>query len=702
MWCWRDSLQGLPPWFCLCKNDEAGGAVKYKQQALSLWLGLAVALFLASVAAAWVLLRDEAAVQRTEWDAFALLMGGFGVLFVFATVTIVKATILAPAKRLAVDLGAIAHGEARQSIDMDRYTQFPALAVAANALALKLSAARAQVGEAVAAATVESHTEKARLAAILNDLHEGVVVCNWKHQVVLYNQIALGLLHVAGEMGLGRPLFGLVAKEPVLHILDVLTHRTEKGPGSAPFVTGTTDGRSLLQGRMSLVRTQNEVTGYVITFNDVTESVSALARRDAILREIIEDLRGPVQRLNDPACDPAMAALDISTALERASNDYRSLLTGWWPMTDIHSADLFDFVIRHLGDSGLKINLTGLPIWLHGDSHTLVLAIEALVKNIAQETGAKDFDVGAEADGRHGWIFVTWTSELMEDDSLAAWQKARISQALGGMTVRDVICHHTREEIVKERIGQQVTLRIALPLGREGQDRFESVEKLPPRPEFFDFNLLAQAQAGDLGQASLRSLTYVVFDTETTGLKPMQGDQVVSLAGVRVVNGRILTGETFNRIINPGRQIPAESVKFHGITDEMVVNKPPLMVVLPQFKAYAADAVLVAHNAAFDLKFIRMRETECGVVFDNRVLDTMLLSSFIDGTAENQSLDAIAERYGITVTDRHTALGDSLVTAAILLRLIDALEDKGISTLDQAMTTLNMTMELHNRGLAFN
>jgi DNA polymerase-3 subunit epsilon len=143
-------------------------------------------------------------------------------------------------------------------------------------------------------------------------------------------------------------------------------------------------------------------------------------------------------------------------------------------------------------------------------------------------------------------------------------------------------------------------------------------------------------------------------------------------------------------------------VKFHGITDDMVVNKPPLTVVLPQFKAYAADAVLVAHNAAFDLKFIRMREAECGIVFDNRVLDTMLLSAFVDGTADNQSLDAIAERYGITLTDRHTALGDSLTTAAVLLRLIDGLEAKGISTLDQAMTTLNMTMELHNRGLALN
>jgi DNA polymerase-3 subunit epsilon len=527
-----------------------------------------------------------------------------------------------------------------------------------------------------------------------------VVLCNTNHQVVLYNQIALGLLHVSGEMGLGRPLFGLVTKDAVLHVFDVLMHRPGAGPVNAPFLTGTTDGRSLLQGRMSLVRAHHEITGYVITFNDVTASVSALARRDALLSGLIDSLQGPVQRLNDPASDPAEAAAAISAALEHASKGYRSLLAGWWPMTDIHSADLFDFVIRRLDNSGFKVTMTGLPIWLHGDSHSLVLALEALLRNIGSGTGAAEFDLAAESDGRHGWICVSWRGTRVSDDSLIAWQKVQVAAALGGMNVRDVMSHHTREELIEEARDGVVTLRIALPLGREGQDREVAGEKLPPRPEFFDFDLLAQGHTGDLGQRGLRQLTYVVFDTETTGLHPTQGDQVVSIAAVRVVNGRILTGETFNRIVNPGRPIPVESVRFHGITDEMVVNRPPLAVVLPQFKAYVADAVLVAHNAAFDLKFIRMREHESGTAFDNSVLDTMLLSSYVDGTSENQSLDAIAERYGIAVTDRHTALGDSLVTAAILLRLIDALETKGIRTLDDAMTTLNMTMELHNRALA--
>ena len=626
------------------------------------------------------------------------LAGGLGL----AAWKVVDLIVFRAARKLAIELRAIAHGEARDGFDLARYAVLPILPEAANEMAQKLGAARRQVNEAVAAATANAEAQKARLAAILNDLHEGVVVCNMKHQVVLYNQIALNLLHVSGEMGLGRTLFGLVAKEPVLHILDILLHRPEGELSNAPFVSGTTDGRSLLQGRMSLVRTQGEITGYVITFNDVTDQVAALAKRDALLREVLDGMRNRLGRLSKSSDSTETVIADLTEALTKASKSYRSLVTGWWPMSDIHSADLFDFVIRRMENSGLKLTMTGLPIWLHGDSHSLVLALDALLRAIAK-AGPQEFDLSAEPEEGHGWINIAWDGERVDDDTLITWQKAPVSAALGGMTVRDVMMHHTREDLVEEAKDGRVTLKIPLSLGHEGQDKVTQPDKLPPRPEFFDFNLLAQGGGlvSDLKDVKLRDLTYVVFDTETTGLAPGQGDQIVSIAGVRIVGGRILTGESFNRIVHPGHPIPPESTKFHGLTDEMVADKPPITVVLPQFKAYAADDVLIAHNAAFDLKFIRMRERECGISFNNPVLDTMLLSSYVDGSAEGQSLDDIAERYGISVTDRHTALGDSLVTAAVLLRLIDALEAKGIVTLNDALTTLNMTMELHNRSLAF-
>jgi len=663
------------------------------------WLVVTFLLFVTGVAAAGAFLYRASGDNVTMSAVASFVAVTLGLAFAAMLVIwqIAFFGVIKPAQQLAVEVRAIVNGGEREQIDVRRYGMLPALPAAVNELASQLAVARRQRSDAVNTATAQSEREKARLGAILNDLHEGVVLCNVKNQVVLYNHVALGMLGLTGEMGLGRALSGLLVIEPVLHILDILGHRQSGGPDNAPFVTSTPDGRRMLQGRMSLVRAQDEITGYVITFNDVTESVAALARRDALLRETIEILRDPVQGMELPDFQPGAVMSAAREAFLRASSGYKTLLAGWWPMTDVNSAYLFNFVIRRLDGAGLKLTMTGLPVWLHGDSHSLIHALEALIRRVAKGTGADEFDLAAAAEGGHGWISITWRGTRVDDETLIDWQTAKISPALGGMTVRDVMVHHTREDLVEEAKDGQVTLRIALYLGREGHDRVESSDKLPPRPEFFDFDLLAQAPGGDLGQVPLRDLTYVVFDTETTGLSPTQGDRIVSIAGVRIVNGRILTGETFNRVVNPGRWIPKESVRFHGITDAMVVDKPPITVVLPQFKAYVADAVLVAHNAAFDLKFIRMREVESGVSFSNTVLDTMLLSSFVDGTSENQSLDAIAERYGLTVTDRHTALGDSLATAAVLLRLVTALEAKGIRTLDEALEAVNMTMELHNR-----
>lgn len=225
---------------------------------------------------------------------------------------------------------------------------------------------------------------------------------------------------------------------------------------------------------------------------------------------------------------------------------------------------------------------------------------------------------------------------------------------------------------------------------------------LPERPEFYDHDLLNQPMhMEELGGRALKSLTYVVFDTETTGLSPSHGDEIISIAGVRVSGGKIDRADIFTSLVNPGRDIPKASIQFHGITDDMVAGERVIADVLPEFKTFVGDAVLVAHNAAFDMKFLKLKEEQCHIVFDHIVLDTLLLSVFMHDKTTTHTLDAIAERLGVEIEGRHTALGDSLVTAGILLRMLDMLEARGISTLRQAIKASNQMVEVRKQQEQF-
>jgi DNA polymerase-3 subunit epsilon len=131
-----------------------------------------------------------------------------------------------------------------------------------------------------------------------------------------------------------------------------------------------------------------------------------------------------------------------------------------------------------------------------------------------------------------------------------------------------------------------------------------------------------------------------------------------------------------------------------------VTDQPPIENVLPRFHRFAHDAVLVAHNAAFDMAFLHQAEQAAGVVFDHPVLDTLLLSAVLHDHIPAHSLDAIAARFGITLTDRHQALGDAMGTAQILLRMIELLAARGITTLAGALAATDRATALRRRQRA--
>jgi DNA polymerase III subunit epsilon len=216
------------------------------------------------------------------------------------------------------------------------------------------------------------------------------------------------------------------------------------------------------------------------------------------------------------------------------------------------------------------------------------------------------------------------------------------------------------------------------------EDQWE-LATIAPRPVFYDFDLFAVKPSADLAATPLNELTFTIFDTETTGLYPSAGDEIVSIGGVRIVNGRLQENDPFDELVHPGRPIPAESTAIHGIGNQDVAGKPDIITVLPRFARFAEGSVLVGHNVAFDMRFLRIKENRCGVRFDQPVLDTFLLSSILNEHQESHGLDALAARLGITFDGRHTAYGDALVTARIFLVLMEMAGEAGFRTLGEVL-----------------
>jgi DNA polymerase-3 subunit epsilon len=262
------------------------------------------------------------------------------------------------------------------------------------------------------------------------------------------------------------------------------------------------------------------------------------------------------------------------------------------------------------------------------------------------------------------------------------------------LTVRDVMDRHGGVMwFERERSRHQAFFRMVLPMARV-QEVTESAQLLPndSRPEYYDFDLFQMSEGHHaLDERLLKNLIYTVFDTETTGLNPSQGDEIIQIGATRIVNSKLLRQDAFEQLIDPGRSIPAASIPIHGITPAMVQGQPRIGQVLPTFHAYASDTVLVAHNAAFDMKFLQLKERSTGLRFDQPVLDTLLLSAVIHPHQDSHRLEAIAQRMSIAVLGRHTALGDAMVTAEVFLRMIPLLAEMGIHTLGQAREAAQKT-----------
>jgi DNA polymerase-3 subunit epsilon len=167
-------------------------------------------------------------------------------------------------------------------------------------------------------------------------------------------------------------------------------------------------------------------------------------------------------------------------------------------------------------------------------------------------------------------------------------------------------------------------------------------------------------------------LREIVLDTETTGLDAANGDRLIELGCIEIVN-RIPTGQEFHRYLNPEREVHPDAVAVHGLTNEFLRDKPLFTEVADDFLVFIADAPLVAHNATFDLGFINteLERAARPPLPASRIVDTLALARRRHPAGPN-TLDALCKRYGIDLSERtkHGALLDSMLLAGVYVELL--------------------------------
>lgn len=591
-----------------------------------------------------------------------------------------------------------------------------------NVLANAFQALQGDVQARVTQANRALADEKNRLAALMSELAQSVLVCNIEGRILLYNTHASQLLEThdatGTTIGLGRSIFGVIERDLIVHALEQIQHQQAGDPATRPvsdFVAALANGQLVRAHMAPVLDAGNALDGFVLTLEDITRSVAAENQRDALLQSLTQDTRAALANIraaletmqNFPDMSRQKSSQfsaiidDESQRLARRIDQTEQGLDNYPDagrrLEQMRGIDLIALLQRRIETPDLHIDSSDNidpALWLKVDSYALTQALAYLAQRLATECNIGTLHLHLQHTERLALLDLIWEGAPLAAETLRSWENTsiRLGAANPPPSLRAVISGQGGEAVYQfDPEPRRSRYRLLLPLAA-AQAALDIRLVKSARPEFYDFDLFQQSgQSAALDQQLLSQLSYTVFDTETTGLQPAAGDEIISLGALHIVNGRLLAHENLDQLIQPGRKLSAESIAIHGISDAMLIGQPAIEKVLPQFHRFAADTILVAHNAAFDMRFLQMLETRTGIHFTQPVLDTLLLSQVIHPHQEQHSLETIALRLGVDIVGRHTALGDAIVTAEVLLRMIPLLAEKGILTLKQARDAAQQT-----------
>jgi DNA polymerase-3 subunit epsilon len=606
-----------------------------------------------------------------------------------------------------------------------------------NEGAENLQRTKKEVASLVTEAMAASEDEKKILAAVMSQLPHGIFICDTDGQIILFNSAARDFFSKGtveddsadakganGEqhIGLGRFIFNIMDKATVTHAMDEVIDRlnaAEEAPATSFITAAAGQGKTVRVEVVPILTPDKELNGFTLIATDISRRVATENKINFLLRQLTTGVRASTAGIR-AAVEAIIEfetmdnkqkqkfldiihteTLSLGKVIDRTDREMPDQVRGQWSLIPMRMGDILIAVqaraARTLGLE-LEIHHDQEPKWFRGDSFPLIMMVLFTLEQLKHITENNRFEIKIGGSEQLVYLEMCWQGKGFDREYIHQWRDEQIRSAdeTLSVTVGAVLRKHRADLIVQspQASSPKHHLRLVVPRIKPREpDTDDNILMLAEgRPEFYDFDLFGNVEKNKAsGERLLADLQYTVFDTETTGLNPRGGDEIISIGAVRIVNGRILREETFDRLVDPRRDVPWASVKIHGIQPGMLKGQPDINRVLPDFYQFAEDTILIGHNVAFDMAMLEMKQAQTGIKFDAPVLDTILLSAAIHPTHKNHTLEGIGQRLGIEIVGRHTALGDAMATAGLFLKMLPLLEKLGIHTLGEAINASRKT-----------
>lgn len=637
-----------------------------------------------------------------------------------------------PILQLCEELKIILIGNPSHRIQSHKSTVIRPLIDLINQHAESMEILKNQIRQQISKAKLELDGERQLFAMLIEELAEGVIVCNAEGIIVLYNDAVHHLLasfpddvesHSSNKfIGLGRSIDTVIEDKVLLdYTIDELKYRHSRGDSELTQHFIMWQGTNLLKVEaVATVNLFNHISSFIFILQgilpqkeifhpyaryqqNIKEAWRSKLTNLLVSSEILLDYPHISQQIKNNFIEIMRTSTNqLIQLMKEEPAELLQEMSSHWSLQETSVQEWLTsaaYRIENTLEMKIVLKFDEAPCSIHVNRFLMTQCLDHLFRQLKTHLFVDEGQFHLFQGDYFVLIDIVWKGKRLLPETLNEWITEPLEKTQG-LTISEVLRQHEAEILFDPHMDTEDAeghyLRFFFHKVSTNESHSSNVlhhVSLEHPPLVYDFALLRQ-DGGYLApeEARLSELSYTVFDTETTGLDPGGGDEIISIGAVRIVNGRILPHDVFEQLIDPGRVIPKDSIKIHGIQPEMLDGKPVIERVLPSFQKFIGDTVLVAHNAAFDMRFLELKEQSSSIKFTNSVLDTLLLSAVVHPYHELHSLEDIAQRFNIEMEGRrHTALADAMLTAKIFLKLIPLLAEREIYTIQDAQLAAQET-----------